>query len=178
MIDYIAVYLFGLLSGIALYQPWYGQRRLAARGREAGRGMVLRAFDVGGPAREVTTSPATYMTTSAPPTRAEEWRLAVTVFAFHGNMTGFSYRAMSAAGVCRRAAWETYGGLMLAAGVLVRQSRIQTAWAPAWGYPRFRVELRRGVLALPYPIDTPPPPLSVGVATQTAQHSTGGTERA
>ena len=176
MIDYIAVYLFGLLSGIALYQPWYGQRRRASRGREAARGMVLRAFDVGGPAREVTPSVTPYLTHSAPPPRAEEWRLAVTVFAFHGNMTGFSYNAMREAGVCRRAAWETYGGLMLAAGVLVRQSRIKTAWAPEWCYNRFRVYVKNGKLTLPYPLDTPPPPLSVGMATQTAQHSTGGTE--
>lgn len=160
------------LAGFAAGRWWERHARPVKPSRQPGQGgMVLRDFRVDGIAPMANTPPMV-----APPlTRAEEWRLAITSFAFHGNMVGFSYRAMSGAGICRRAAWEGYSGLMRDKGILIRVSRVETAWGPSWGYPRFRVELKRGVLTLPYPLDTAPPPLLVGWATQTAQHSTGGT---
>lgn len=171
--------LIAILTGLAGFAAgrWWERhaRQVKPRRRTDQGGMVLRAFDVGGMAS--TTNHAKIVSTSPPPlTRPEEWRLAITSFAFHGNMVGFSCRAMSGAGICRRAAWEAYSGLLRDAGVVVRVNRVETAWAPSWGYPRFRVSLRRGLLTLPYPLDTAPPPLLVGVATQPAQHSTGGTD--
>jgi hypothetical protein len=106
---------------------------------------------------------------------AELWRLHVGSFAYHGNITGFSYRAMREAGVCRRAAWERYTELLKGAGVIQGAERSATTWAGGWCVSRLNVELRHGRITLPYPSGKPPALNSAKLAAQMAQRSTPGT---
>jgi len=104
-----------------------------------------------------------------------QWELYAVSFAFHGNMIGFSYRRMAGAGLCRRAAWQTYTELLAGAGVIRTEARSASGWAGGWNYPRLRSAIKNGRLSLPFPSGDPPTLNSAHVATQIAQHSTGST---
>jgi hypothetical protein len=105
---------------------------------------------------------------------SEMWRLSLTSFMYHGNVCGFSYRAMGpeGAGVVRRAAWQTFSTVLREAGVLVASERSTTSWAGGWTYPKARAALKHGLITPPCPAGKPPMLLSGHWATLTIQRST------
>ena len=116
------------------------------------------------------TAPTSGLQHSAP--QLGQWELYTCSWAWHGSIVGFSYRNMASAGVCRRAAWEIYSGLLRDAGVLQAAPRSATSWAGGWSYSRLRAELKHGRLLLPYPGGNPPAINSAKIRTQTAQAAT------
>ena len=109
-------------------------------------------------------------------TDADQWQLYTCAFAFHANLLGsFSYRTLAGAGVCRRAAWERYTGLLKDAGIIQAAERSSTTWAGGWCYSKLRAALKHGVIALPYPAGSPPALNSAKLAAQMAQRSAAGT---
>lgn len=123
------------------------------------------------PARMVTHG-VTVSAAIAPEEYADQWRLAVTQFAFAGNVYGFGQRRLAELGIVTRPAWTTYISLMRRAGVLQVEERASSVWASGWSYPRFRCELKHGSLSLPYPARRPPHVFLGGKPTQMTQAST------
>lgn len=110
-----------------------------------------------------------------PETTISQWDLYVTAFAFHGNQLRFSEREMTARqGVCTSTAYDRYKALLRDAGVIVTQKRHATQWAPDWNYSSFRMAVKHGRLALPYPAGNPPALNTHGWTPQTP-HRTADT---
>ncbi len=84
---------------------------------------------------------------------SHEWERELLVFAFIGNVSGFSLRSML--GHVSRLEWETLIGLLVGVGVL-QSGKGGTRWGRGWSYGRLKAELRHGVLSLPYPAGCPP----------------------
>ena len=104
---------------------------------------------------------------------AERWRMGVLQFVFFGDQLKFSQRELAARGVCTRRVWERYTDVLAEAGVLIKVERVGCWWASDWNRHRLGVMLRRGLIALPYPIDLQAPRLfqTRGAVTQLAQRT-------
>lgn len=110
-----------------------------------------------------------------PETTISQWDLYVTAFAFHGNQLRFSEREMTERqGVCTSTAYDRYKALLRDAGVIVTEKRRATQWAPTWNYSSFRMAIKHGHLALPYPAGNPPALNTHGWTPQTP-HRTADT---
>jgi hypothetical protein len=110
-----------------------------------------------------------------PETTISQWDLYVTAFAFHGNQLRFSEREMTERqGVCTSTAYDRYKALLRDAGVIVTEKRRATQWAPTWNYSSFRMAIKHGHLALPYPAGNPPALNTRGWTPQTP-HRTSDT---
>ena len=148
-----------------------------AAGLAVGRWQARREWRRGPGARPMRLTALGYTSPILPAhsgAQLSQWELYAVSFAFHGNMIGFGYRQMRKAGLCRRAACETFTELLTGAGVLVARERSETTWAGGWGYPAFRAAVKNGRLTLPFPAGSPPPLNSAHVmAAQTAQRSAG-----
>lgn len=115
---------------------------------------------------------------------AERWRMGVLQFVFFGDRVKFSQRGLEDAGVCTRRVWERYTDVLAEAGVLIKVARVGCWWAADWNRHKLGVMLRRGLIALPYPIGLQAPALfqtrgavtQLTQRTQAAQSRHGGTK--